>query len=81
MVTHIRENGAQNAIISSNTTDINDLKKILSEVPSMKGLGLAKDVSCKKPYENGDGEHKIALIDYGVKRNIIRCLIERELFC
>ena len=77
LVTHIRENGAQNAIISSKTTDINELKKTLSEVPSMKGLGLAKDVSCKKPYENGDGEHKIALIDYGVKRNIIRCLIER----
>ena len=77
LVTHIRENGAQNAIISSKTTDINELKKTLSEVPSMKGLGLAKDVSCKKPYENGNGVHKIALIDYGVKRNIIRCLIER----
>ena len=43
----------------------------------MKGLGLAKEVSCATPYENGDGDYKVALLDYGVKRNIIRCLVDR----
>ena len=59
LVTHIRENGAQNAIISSENTDIDELKKQLSNVPSMKGLGLAKEVSCTTPYETGDGDYDV----------------------
>jgi len=77
LVMYIRENGAQNAIISSEITDISELDEILKKVPSMKGLELASEVSTKEIYEFGDGDHKIALIDYGVKKNIIRCLVER----
>jgi carbamoyl-phosphate synthase small subunit len=77
LVTHIRKHGAQNAIISSETTDLKELKEKLDNVPSMNGLGLAQDVSCKTPYQEGAGEYKVALLDYGVKKNIIRCLIER----
>ena len=43
----------------------------------MKGLELASEVSTKETYECGDGKYKVALIDYGVKKNIIRCLTER----
>jgi carbamoyl-phosphate synthase small subunit len=77
LVTHIRENGAQNAIISSESIDIKALQKQLNDVPSMKGLGLAEKVSCAEPYEQGEGDYRVALIDYGVKRNIIRCLLDR----
>ena len=77
LVTHIRNNGAQNAIISSETTDLKALKTQLDKVPSMSGLGLAKEVSCKASYVEGDGQYHVALIDYGVKKNIIRCLVDR----
>lgn len=77
LVMYIRDKGAQNAIISSEIIDIEILKKRIQEVPSMIGLDLASEVSTKEIYEVGEGEHKVALIDYGVKKNIIRCLIKR----
>ena len=38
LVRHIRSKGAMNCIISSEITDIDELKKQLKEVPSMDGL-------------------------------------------
>lgn len=78
LISYIRENGAQNAIISSEETDVEKLKSKLNSVPSMKGMELASKVSTKNSYESGDGEHKVALIDYGVKKNIVRCLVDRN---
>jgi carbamoyl-phosphate synthase small subunit len=74
---YIRDKGAMNAIISSETLDLDLLKEKLSKVPSMAGLELSSKVSTKETYVSGGGEHKIALIDFGVKRNIIRCLTDR----
>ena len=42
LVEHIRQKGAMNCIISSETTDIETLKKQLGAVPDMDGLELAK---------------------------------------
>lgn len=78
LISHIRENGAQNAIISSEDKSIDELKVILSKSPDMKGLELASKVSTNKIYDSGTGKYKIALIDFGVKKNIIRCLNERD---
>jgi carbamoyl-phosphate synthase small subunit len=78
LIIHIRENGAQNAIISSENKTIDELKAMLVKAPNMKGLELASKVSTKQVYDSGSGEHKIALIDFGVKKNIIRCLVERN---
>lgn len=76
LIRHIRNRGAMNAIISSEETDINKLEKILSEVPSMEGLELSSKVTCKEAYEIGtpDGVHKVAVLDLGTKKNILRCL-------
>ena len=38
LVTYIRENGAMNAIISTEVDSIDKLKKQLEEVPNMDGL-------------------------------------------
>ena len=54
LVAHIRTKGAMNCIISSEITDIEELKKKLAEVPDMDGLELASHVSTKKAYEMGD---------------------------
>ena len=78
LISHIRENGAQNAIISSEDKSLDELKVLLSKAPNMKGLELASKVSTKQPYEVGNGKYKVALIDFGVKKNIIRCLNERD---
>lgn len=79
LVIHIREAGAMNCIISSDNTDIDELKKLLAAVPSMAGLELASTVSTKSGYSLGDenSKIKIAVLDYGIKKNILNCLVER----
>jgi carbamoyl-phosphate synthase small subunit len=79
IVRHIRNSGAMNAIISSEILDIDKLKSMLAHVPSMEGLELASMVSCTEAYTAGaeDAEHRVALLDIGVKKNIVRCLVDR----
>lgn len=79
LVSHIREKGAMNCIISSDNRDVDALKEILASVPSMDGLELASVVSTKEIYHVGDpnAEIRIAVLDFGVKRNIIQCLADR----
>ncbi len=79
LVRHIRTKGAMNAIISSETTDLEILKQRLAKHPSMAGLELASEVTTSEPYFWGDenADHRIAVLDFGVKRNILRCLAER----
>ena len=79
LVAYIRDNGAMNAIISTDTDNIDALKKQLAEVPSMEGLELASKVSTKKPYFVGDENDglKISVLDIGIKKNILRNLAKR----
>jgi carbamoyl-phosphate synthase small subunit len=79
LVSHIRSKGAMNCIISSEILDAEVLKHKLDEVPDMDGLELASIVSTKVPYELGDPNSpiKIAVLDYGTKRNILNCMVER----
>jgi carbamoyl-phosphate synthase small subunit len=46
----------------------------------MEGRELSSKVACKSAYEvkNETSKHKVALLDFGVKKNIIRCLVERN---
>jgi carbamoyl-phosphate synthase small subunit len=79
LVSHIRSKGAMNCIISSEILDAEVLKHKLDEVPDMDGLELASVVSTKVAYELGDPNSpiKIAVLDYGTKRNILSCMVER----
>ena len=79
LVAHIRNCGAMNCVISSETTDLQVLKTRLSQTPSMKGLELASVVSTKEVYETGNphSRYRVAVFDYGVKKNILNCLTER----
>jgi carbamoyl-phosphate synthase small subunit len=82
LVTHVRLKGAMNCIISSEILNVNELKKQLLAVPNMDGLELASAVSTGQTYEAGDPSSpvRIAVLDYGVKRNIVQCLIDRGAF-
>ena len=79
IVRHIRSKGAMNAIISSEVTDLNELRKLLDAVPSMEGLELSSSVTTEQPYVVGksDAPVRVSAIDYGIKTNILRCLTER----
>ncbi|MCD6017798.1 MAG: carbamoyl-phosphate synthase, small subunit [Bacteroidetes bacterium] len=82
IVRYIRDKGAMNCIISSENMDIDSLKAQLAKVPKMEGLELSSKVSTTKTYEFGDStsSYKVAVLDYGVKKNILRCLTERGCF-
>jgi carbamoyl-phosphate synthase small subunit len=79
LVSYIRDHGAMNAIISTEIDKIDDLKVQLSNVPSMEGLELASKVSTKEPYFVGDenSDLKVAALDIGIKKNIIRNFVKR----
>ena len=88
---NIRDNGAPHGVICHDKSGNFDLEKLYEQAKSwsgLKGLDLAKEVCCKKPYEwnetlwklgNGytesqDLKYHIVAIDYGIKRNILRNL-------
>jgi carbamoyl-phosphate synthase small subunit len=82
LVIHIRQAGAMNCIISSDNDNLDELKKILASVPSMGGLELASVVSTKENYTLGDENSsvRIAVLDFGIKKNILNCFLERGAF-
>jgi carbamoyl-phosphate synthase small subunit len=79
LVTHVRQKGAMNCIISSENNDIEYLKAELAKTPSMGGLELASLVSTKEIYHEGDPDAaiRISVLDFGVKRHIVRSLAQR----
>jgi carbamoyl-phosphate synthase small subunit len=79
IVRHIRSKGAMNAIISSEGNTVEELIGLLKQVPSMQGLELASKVSSPKSYYfgNENSPKRVAVLDYGVKTNILRRLAER----
>jgi carbamoyl-phosphate synthase small subunit len=82
LVRYIRDKGAMNCIISSEISDIDELKKQLAAVPSMEGLELSSKVATKKAYfvGNENASHRVAALDFGIKLNILRCLAERDCY-
>lgn len=82
LVRHIRDKGAMNAIISSENADISQLKAQLASVPTMAGLELSSQVSTKQPYYYGDenAKYKLAVLDLGIKRNILRNFARRDVY-
>lgn len=79
VVRYVREKGAMNAAISSENLDIHALMQELKKVPSMAGLELSSKVTTSEIYDVKPSriQYKIALLDLGVKQNIIRMLVNR----
>ena len=79
IVRYIRDKGAMNCVISSSELDVEKLKAVLAKVPSMAGLELSSKVTTPKAFEAGkpDADYRVALIDFGVKKNIVRSLVDR----
>lgn len=78
LVLTLRNEGAMRGGIFSGEYDPSMLEKVRS-IPSMTGLDLVKEVSAKEKYTFGVREnkkYKIAVLDFGVKRNILKLLNE-----
>jgi carbamoyl-phosphate synthase small subunit len=83
---HLRDRGAQNGAIGSE--DPERLIRRAREAPDMNGLDLVRSVTPAAPYEWREGrgdwatatarapEHHVVVLDYGIKRNILRCLVD-----
>jgi carbamoyl-phosphate synthase small subunit len=82
LVSYIRDHGAMNAVISTDGKSIDELKLLLNDVPNMEGLELASKVSTKEAYFIGDenATYKIAALDLGIKKNILRNLAKRDCY-
>ncbi len=82
IVQHIRERGAMNCIISSEIEDLETLRLQLAATPSMKGLELSSSISTPEPYfiGNPEAKYRIAVMDFGVKKNILRCFDQRDCY-
>ena len=73
IVRHVRDKGAMNAIISSEITDIQQLKAMLAAVPDMEGLELSSKVSTPNFFTTGadSAVHRVAVLDFGIKKKIL----------
>ena len=73
----LRDRGTMNGMI---TTKKYALDSVLPKIKAYRVQGVVQKACCKEKYAvgNADAKYKIALLDCGVKQNIIRCLIERD---
>jgi carbamoyl-phosphate synthase small subunit len=83
LVRHIRDKGAMNAIISSEQITLEELQQKLRETPSMDGLELASRVSTTSEYglEATQQMFRVAILDLGVKKNILNNFTQRGCEC
>lgn len=82
LVRYLRSKGAMNALISSELSP-EQMKERIKQVPSMAGLELSSVVSTKEAYFFGEESApiKVAVLDLGIKRNILRNLSKRGCYC
>ena len=87
----LREKGAQSGCLMAGDVDENKALVEARAFPGLAGMDLAKIVTVKKPYEwaegswelgkghrkEGDAKFHVVAYDYGIKRNILRLIVER----
>lgn len=76
IVKKLRESGTMRGMM---TDDISNIKHCMEVIGAFRQVGLVESVSITKPEIVGEGNTgpKIALMDFGVKRNIARSLASR----
>ncbi len=87
----LRDKGAQSGCIMAGDVDIETAQAQAKAFGGLKGMDLAKEVTVDKPYPWTEGSwtlgegfsapsekpYKVVAYDYGVKRNILRMLVDR----
>lgn len=76
---HIREKGAMRAVMSTTDLDPASLVEKARRIPPMEGSDLVREVTVSEPYVwQEEGRFTIAVLDCGVKLNILRELARRS---
>jgi carbamoyl-phosphate synthase small subunit len=77
LVLHLREAGVMRAAAISGDHDTDEVLRAVREQPAMAGAALVAQVSTREPYTFSDsGAARIAVVDFGCKRSILRRLQE-----
>jgi carbamoyl-phosphate synthase small subunit len=77
LVLHLREQGAMRAAAVAGDPPVDELLAEVRAQPSMEGAALVAGVSPAERYPFADeGDVRVAVVDYGVKRAILRLLTE-----
>ena len=85
LVRHLRSRGSMRGAVSTEHVDAAGRERLLREVlaqPPMTGAALALEVGTREPYPWGAhaaGRPRVAALDFGIKRNILRHLEARGL--
>jgi carbamoyl-phosphate synthase small subunit len=86
----LRESGSQNGCVMAGDIDIDTAIAAAKDFPGLKGMDLAKEVTTSETYQwhepswslvegekKPSGRFKVIAYDFGVKRNILRMLVDR----
>src|SRR5213080_1505181 len=75
LVLKLRDAGAMRAVVAAGDGSIEQAVAVARSQPPMSGRALAAEVSTARPYVYSDaGRARIAVVDYGCKRSILRRL-------
>jgi carbamoyl-phosphate synthase small subunit len=75
LVLKLREGGAMRAVAVAGDVPVDEALAAVREQPPMQGRALVAGVSTPEPYVYADGgDVNVAVVDYGVKRSILRRL-------
>jgi carbamoyl-phosphate synthase small subunit len=75
LVLKLREGGAMRAAVVSGEASLEEVQRAIDEQPPMSGRALVHDVSTPEAYVYSDnGRARVAVVDYGCKRSILRRL-------
>ncbi|MHB8419893.1 MAG: glutamine-hydrolyzing carbamoyl-phosphate synthase small subunit [Myxococcales bacterium] len=75
---HLRDHGAQIGALSTLGTSAAALVDLARRAPGMVGRDLASGVSCREPYEWGEGARRhVVAFDFGLKRSMLSLLAEQ----
>ncbi len=82
LVRRLREKGAMRGVVTTERSEVAALLAEVRDSPPMAGRALVDEVACRERWEwpagtEGEPRWRLAVYDFGVKRNILRSLAER----
>ena len=90
LVRRLRSEGAMNGVLVHGAADLDALRARAAGLPPMDGRNLVDEVTCREPYRWEEGtkwspnrarepRYRVVAYDYGIKRNILRELVQAGL--
>lgn len=76
LVKLLRNKGTMNGMIT--TREDYNMEEVLPKLKAYTTGKVVEKVTCSEKYTVGEGKRKVALLDLGVKKNIIRSLVKRD---